>query len=520
MEGVVRTWVLLCALLILAFAIPHKSRAAEVKCLFLYEARSAQLPVSDPPCNRVQIWGEIDDGDAQKLERLLAARSEVSTVYLLSQGGNLWEALKIGRIIRERLLATRAKSPSAADGKAILQPCGTNGRPVCCANSCAFAYLAGVQIERDEIVGLHRPTITDLGERFNTEPPEALREATQKVREYFTEMEIEDRLYRLMMNDPADRIVVAAVDPAYPDDGDYNRYPPSVLVWLKAKCADKVGKRREEIYKCMRDALTSEREERRRHIQPHLLSDEEEFLRADELDLARPSVNKDAFDSMNVGQLRKFIIATGLSKKAERAYKRLEELTGDRLVGIPSMDCAWALNLEPIISSCTAVIESGEKDSSSARMAAYQRRGDVYRIWKKDYDRAIDDYTKGIALSAASKAPLALSFDLVALRQLYYARADAATQQGYLDQAIGDCTKLIELNPQFPEYYVMRGRLYETKNDKAGAIGNYRALLAVDPTSFLARNALVRLDGSGPISPGNHRAHLKGTGRKSGIPIQ
>jgi tetratricopeptide (TPR) repeat protein len=376
-----------------------------------------------------------------------------------------------------------------------------------------------VQIERDEIVELHRPTITDLGDRFNTEPPEALREASQKVLDYFTEMEIENRFYRLMMNDAADRVAVA-VDPAYPDGGDYNRYPPSVLDWLKGKCADNVGKRREEIYKCMRDALYSEREERRRHIQPHLPSEEEEFLRADELDLPRPSVNKDAFDSMNVNQLRKFIIAAGLSRKAERAYKRLEELTGDRLVGIPSMDCAWASNLEPILSSCTAVIESGLKDTSNAaRMAAYQRRGDAYKIWKKDYDRAIRDYTKGIELSIQSGTPLSLSSDLTDLKQLYWSRADAFTHENHLDDAISDCTKLIELNPHFPEYYVMRGRLYETKDDKAAAIANYKAFLAVDPTSVLARNALVRLEGSGLSSPGNHRAH-KGTGKKSGNPIQ
>ena len=522
MELMQRTWVLPCALLILAFAIPHKSQAAEVKCLFLYEASSTspRLTAADPPCNRVRIWGEIEDGDAVKLERLLVARSEVSTVYLLSQGGNLWEALKIGRIIRERLLATSAKSPSVAGEQAIVQSCGTKGRPVCCANTCEFAYLAGVQLERDEIIGLHRPTLTDLGDRFNTEPPEALQDASQKVLEYFTEMGIEDRLYRLMMSDP-NRILVAAVDPAYPDGGDYNRYPPSVLDELMAKCADRVGRPKEEMYTCMKDALSSERAERRKRIHPQLPSAEEEWLRADELDQPHQTENKDAFHAMNAGELRKFIIiATGLNRKTEIAYKRLEELTGDRLVGIPSMDCGRALNLEPILSICTAVIESGEKESSKARIAAYQRRGDIYRTWKKDYDRAIDDYTKGIQLSTPSKAPLSLSSDLMTLRQLYYSRAEAATLKGYLDQAIDDYTKLIELNPKFFEYYVMRGRLYEMKDDKAAAIANYRALLAVDPTSDFARKALARLEGSSLSSLGDHRAQLKGTARKNRNPMQ
>jgi tetratricopeptide (TPR) repeat protein len=523
MEGVVRNWILPCALFVLAIAIPHKSRAAEVKCLFLYEARSNdqlgrerqapyQLTAPDPPCNRVGILGEIEDGDAEKLARLLAARSEVSTVYMLSQGGNLYEALEIGRIIRKRFLATRAKWPSAAEGNAIVESCGTTGRPVCCADTCALAYLAGIQFERDETVELHRPTLAELGERFNTEPPEALKDASQKVLEYFTEMEIEDRLYRLMMSAP-DRIVVDSVNPAYPDDGDYYRYPPSVRDWLKAQCSDKVRRPREEMDRCMRGALDSERAERRRRIQPQLLSDEDELVRADELDEPRSSENKDAFRAMNVNELRKFILAAGSNKKTDGAYKRLEELTGDRLVGIASMDCGWAVHLEPILSSCTAVIESGEKESFNAKMAAYQRRGDVYRIWKKDYDRSIDDYTRGIELSVLSKAPLSLSLDLTTLKQLYYSRAEAFTHRGYLDQAIGDYTKLIELNPQFSEYYLVRGRLYEMKGDKAAAIANYKALLGANPTSDPAQKALVRLEGSNLILPGNHRHQLKGTVR-------
>jgi tetratricopeptide (TPR) repeat protein len=184
------------------------------------------------------------------------------------------------------------------------------------------------------------------------------------------------------------------------------------------------------------------------------------------------------------------------------------------------MDCGWAVHLEPILSSCTAVIESGEKEPSNARMAAYQRRGDAYRILKKDYDRAIGDYTKGIELSVLSKAPLSLSLDLAALNQLYYSRAEAFTHKGYLDQAVGDYTKLIELNPQFSEYYVMRGTLYEMRGDKAAAIANYRALLGVNPTSDPAQKALVRLEGSNLILSGNHRDQLKGTARRSRNPMQ
>ena len=116
-------------------------------------------------------------------------------------------------------------------------------------------------------------------------------------------------------------------------------------------------------------------------------------------------------------------------------------------------------------------------------------------------------------MSVLSKAPLSLSLDLTALKQLYYSRAEALTHKGYLDQAIGDYTKLIELNPQFSEYYLMRGRLYEMKGDKAAAIANYKALLGASPTSDPAQKALVRLEGSNLILPGNHRDQLRGTVR-------
>ena len=106
-----------------------------------------------------------------------------------------------------------------------------------------------------------------------------------------------------------------------------------------------------------------------------------------------------------------------------------------------------------------------------------------------------------------------MSLDLTTLKQLYYSRAEAFTHKGYLDQAVGDYTKLIELNPQFSEYYVMRGTLYEMRGDKAAAIANYKAVLGENPTSDPAQKALVRLEGSNLILPGNHRHQLKGTVR-------
>src|SRR5688572_12380264 len=87
-------------MLLLCTTLPFQLRAAEVSCLGRGHA----------PCGSIQLRGTIQPGDVKKVQELLRRQEPgaVSTMYLASLGGNVTEALAIGRFVRRQLLSTEA----------------------------------------------------------------------------------------------------------------------------------------------------------------------------------------------------------------------------------------------------------------------------------------------------------------------------------------------------------------------------------------------------------------------------
>ncbi len=67
-------------------------------------------------------------------------------------------------------------------------------------------------------------------------------------------------------------------------------------------------------------------------------------------------------------------------------------------------------------------------------------------------------------------------------------------KQRKLEQALPALNRAIEMNPEFDMAYVYRGNVYVLQNNAAGAIGDYRRALAINPNNQEARNALIRLE--------------------------
>jgi hypothetical protein len=105
-------------------------------------------------CWRVAIEGKITSGDADKLESLLT--SSPPFVFLLqSPGGNLLEAMTMGRLLRASFASIETKRSK----------CGGPNQAVCCASACALVYLGAARRKPGDLLGLHRPTLEDLGEK-------------------------------------------------------------------------------------------------------------------------------------------------------------------------------------------------------------------------------------------------------------------------------------------------------------------------------------------------------------------
>jgi hypothetical protein len=151
---------------------------------------------------RLELTGTIDEGAADRVAAELAQRGEyVRTVVLDSPGGALEAALAIGRLIRDRGLATSVAAGSL------------------CASSCPLVLAGGKErtASREAAIGVHQFYLADTpGGRLSGSAAGGLRavgmaiETTQKttaaVSRYLAGMGIDPGLWLYALDTPPDRM--------------------------------------------------------------------------------------------------------------------------------------------------------------------------------------------------------------------------------------------------------------------------------------------------------------------------
>lgn len=80
-------------------------------------------------------------------------------------------------------------------------------------SACALSYFGGVQWFVQDRLGLHRPTLEDLGDFDYSEAQEHMRRGALLIKQYLEEMEIDERVYALMMSTPPNAVSVREIDP-------------------------------------------------------------------------------------------------------------------------------------------------------------------------------------------------------------------------------------------------------------------------------------------------------------------
>lgn len=108
---------------------------------------------------------------------------------------------------------------------------------------------------------------------------------------------------------------------------------------------------------------------------------------------------------------------------------------------------------------------------------AYNNRAWAY-YYKKDYDRAIEDFTKSILLEPNN----ARTFSLRGIA--YFEKGD----RDY-DSAIADYTQSIRLNPN-AWVYCFRGEAYHYKGDYGNAIADFETALRIEPDEYFFQNMI------------------------------
>lgn len=255
-------------LLLLLLTLPIFSFAAEISI------------IGDDYYNSpaVSIVGEITPGDYEKFvsvakDVILSKEYRYFSVYLNSPGGDVFEAIKIGRLIRDLLAKTYAvgfvyldpnsklgieEAQYYADHPEALEenkrrefiPIGEKipsefiGR---CYSACVFIFYAGVERDsttngyfRDElnlipVIGLHRP-FYDEGYYSQLSPTEAklaYKKLETTIANYLSEMGAPNEVIERMLKTASNDIEMVAHEDF---KKLYERKEPFLEEWLLAKC--------------------------------------------------------------------------------------------------------------------------------------------------------------------------------------------------------------------------------------------------------------------------------------------
>ena len=182
--------------------ISSPSQAANISCDLFDKTQH---------CFSGRLDGQISKGDYEKVVAFVSANfPNVIDFYLISPGGDVDEALKIGRLFRKQLIGTSSVE--------------------ICASSCALIWLGG--IHRTGLAGLHRPYRTDP--MFKALSPAdastAYRQLLERVTTYLEEMEVPKSIIETMVVTSSDDIhwVYAGTDKL--------GRPPSIAEWEDATC--------------------------------------------------------------------------------------------------------------------------------------------------------------------------------------------------------------------------------------------------------------------------------------------
>jgi hypothetical protein len=220
--------------------------AAELSCSNLYTGKEdvpvakswwgwQHKPTPYATCLGGFLRGEISKGDYEKVTAFLSTHHPfVSFFNLISPGGDVDEALKIGRLFRQYLISTSAPTTilSPDNVPALSDLC--RGQDCICASACALIWMGGAY--RWGSVGLHRPRIVDATYRGLT-PAKASTTYNRVLREvgaYLEEMEVPRSIVEKM-------VATSSGDIIWVDSNDEGLdRPPSLAEWVDASCGQDV----------------------------------------------------------------------------------------------------------------------------------------------------------------------------------------------------------------------------------------------------------------------------------------
>ncbi len=137
-------------------------------------------------------------------------------------------------------------------------------------------------------------------------------------------------------------------------------------------------------------------------------------------------------------------------------------------------NCSQMTDKDLSIQFCTKIANSRLMNGTN-RAIALSNRGNAWND-KREYDKALADYNKSIALSSSSPNPYN------GRANAYYGKYELDhSRNDYLELALADANQAVRLGPKQAIFYNGRGRILQAQNKLVQAIEDYNQTLKLDP---------------------------------------
>ena len=219
------------------------------------------------------LEGKISAGDYDKFRAFLAVKSNfdkiIGGVFLASPGGNVAEAMRIGRLIRELKLSTEAPSGPPAGipkfGESLIRENNlVDPKNYLCASACFFVYVSGVFRTLNWVgrLGVHEPIVQgNIGRPLNgDEVSKSNWFVRETVKNYLKDMSVPDKYADLVFSVPPNKMRWITQSEF---DSDLQGFSPELRGWIGAKCDSRAGKEKNSFDNRsapLEAGLTSEKE--------------------------------------------------------------------------------------------------------------------------------------------------------------------------------------------------------------------------------------------------------------------
>ena len=220
--------------------------------------------------NGLVIFGPIQQGDYIKFKQALRTFERPPIIKLASTGGELFEALKMGRLIRQLKLSTEAPT------KGSKHVCGFSvwsapevdspnvyGKRCVCASACFFLWASGAERKTGDIA-VHRASAEgdEVAKMTLSQYSKMYDEGQEEMQNFLNEMGFPPKWYDLISSIPSTEFYPLS----YKEQTELREtWPTSTSEWVLTKCTNlsptERAARETLLYGDYNDTLTNEEEQ-------------------------------------------------------------------------------------------------------------------------------------------------------------------------------------------------------------------------------------------------------------------